>query len=367
MLHLTASASALLRRVGRQYLQARAKVRKESFYCAALAGRSEINLCINSDLTVSCNCHDVDGSGHIGDLSQQSLIAVLSGPTAERFREELAQGRLPTPLCCRCCDLRAVPRQKATALAEQHRLPKFIMVENTSACNLRCRSCPRQRMLRTRRRLSMSLADVQRVARELDRTGITAIGYLNQGEPFLSPRIRQELEIIRELNPALRISTSTNAMMIDSDEKREAALLMDKIQVSLDGIDQPMAARYQRGIDFEKAFGNMQSLVAYRDARGLRRPIIVWKYLLFRWNERRRYLRQAIEMGRSAGVDEVLFEKTVSPFHALPLRYYLGLLDGVGKRSAWGISVTLREHAAPECPATDYCGTESATAIVAGG
>ena len=54
-------------------------------------------------------------------------------------------------------------------LAEGRRLPTFVQVENTSACNLRCLSCPRERILRLRRRQSMSLDDVRRVAEEIKR------------------------------------------------------------------------------------------------------------------------------------------------------------------------------------------------------
>jgi len=52
----------------------RAKITGQKYYCHALAGESEYNLTINSDLTVSCNCQDYNGSGHIGDLKTDSLI-----------------------------------------------------------------------------------------------------------------------------------------------------------------------------------------------------------------------------------------------------------------------------------------------------
>jgi len=96
----------------------------------------------------------------------------------------------------------------------------------------------------------------------------------------------------------------------------------------------------------------MKALVEYRNARGLARPTIVWKYLLFRWNDRRQYLRKAIEMGRAAGVDEVLFEKTVSPLDGLSWRWYLGLLEGVGQRCDGGMRVDLRDCRAPACEAS---------------
>jgi len=339
--------SACLRQVRRAILEAKARLRGMAFSCRALDGRSQVNVCINCDLTVSCNCHDVDGSGLIGDLGRQSLAEVFAGEAAGHFRRALARGRLPTPLCARCCDLRMVARADAERLAAGHGLPSFVMVENTSACNLRCTSCPRTQIRRLRRRQSLSLDDVRRVAAELRDCGVTSIAYLNFGEPFLSKTIRRELEIIRQVHPEVLINTSTNATAIDCDEKREAALLLDEMQISLDGISQRMAEKYQRGIDFQRAYRNITDLVAYRDARGRDRPRITWKYLLFRWSEARPHLRRAVEMARQAQVDQILFERTVSPFYGIPIRYYLGLLDDVGKPVWGGRLVLLRPAKVP--------------------
>lgn len=224
------------------------------------------------------------------------------------------------------------------------------MMENTSACNLRCRSCPRPAIRRIRSQVSMSLADVEAVARKLKEAGIRRIAYLNYGEPFLSAQIRQELKIVRRINPGLQINTSTNGMFLDSDEKREAALLMDEMQVSLDGISQGMVNKYQCGMDFDRSYRNLKALVEYRDNRGKRRPLIVWKYLLFRWNDRRRYLQQAIEMARAAGVNRILFEPTLSPFYGVSLRYHLGLLAGIGRPCETGFEVVLRPEPAEDSP-----------------
>jgi len=360
--------SALLRRVRRRYLETRARLAGRAFFCRSLAGRSEVNLCVNSDLTVSCTCHDVDGSGRIGDLGRQSLAEVLSGPISRRFRRELARGRLPTPLCSRCCDLRFVDRLGAERLAEIYCLPTYLKVENTSACNLRCASCPRGQIRRIRRKASLSLGDVERIAAEMRNCGVERLSYLNFGEPFLSRTIRRELEIIRAIHPAVSIDVSTNAMAIDCDDKREAALLIDDMQVSLDGISQEMAEKYQRGIDFDRVLRNVTELVAYRDARGCRRPRIVWKYLLFNWTERRKHLLRAIEMARRAGVDEILFEPTVSPFYGIPVRYYLGLLKGVAPRVSGGLCVVLRPSSADPAERTpsaaDTDADQSAAALL---
>ncbi|MFH1264220.1 MAG: radical SAM protein [Planctomycetota bacterium] len=339
---LALRASNWSRRVRRRWLTAKARLRGKTFFCKALTGDSKVNLSINSDLTVSCSCHDVDGSGRIGDLKSQSLRECFSGPVARRFREDLATGRLPIADCARCRDLRMTGKEEARRFASEYHLPRYVMLENTSACNLRCVSCPRARIRELRSQVSMSLEDVRKVAAELKDAGVERVAYLNFGEPFLSKAIGRELEIVRQLNPGIRIDTSTNGLLLDTDEKRDAALRMDRIQFSLDGTDQKMAVKYQRGLDFEKAYENMKALAAYRDARGLTKPAIVWKYLLFRWNDRKADLRRAIDLAREACVDEILFERTVSPFYGLPLRSYLGFHNDIGEELGRMRSVALR-------------------------
>src|SRR5512140_724200 len=89
-----------------------ARLTKQRFYCRALAGESEYNLTINCDSTVSCSCQDYDGSGHLGDLSKASFPEVYFGPVARRFREQLAQGKLPITTCARCGDLARVRKDR---------------------------------------------------------------------------------------------------------------------------------------------------------------------------------------------------------------------------------------------------------------
>jgi len=54
---------------------------------------------------------------------------------------------------------------------------------------------------------------------------LNSILYFGYGEPFLSPRIHEELSILRDYNPDALITSSTNGRPIDTDQKREAALM----------------------------------------------------------------------------------------------------------------------------------------------
>ena len=136
------------------------------------------------------------------------------------------------------------------------------------------------------------------VARTLARLVAEYCGYYNLGEPFFSRAIRDELTLLREHAPKAKILISTNGMLLDSDEKREAALLVDHLLFSIDGINTPMVRRYQRGGDFDRSYENLKNLVAFRNRRGSNRPRIDWKYVLFRWNDRRADIEAARSIWR---------------------------------------------------------------------
>jgi hypothetical protein len=82
----------------------------------------------------------------------------------------------------------------------------------------------------------------------------------------------------------------------------------------------------------------MKALVEYRNARGLSRPFIEWKYLLFNWNDRRATLDRAIEMAKAAGVDAISFWPTSNPAYGFSFRHRLGFLNDIGVANWKGAS-----------------------------
>src|SRR5271154_5676913 len=121
--------SDFIRRTMSRWFALRARVTGQKYYCNALAGEAEYSITINSDLTVSCNCQDYDGTGHIGDLKKNTFEEIFNGPVAEKFRSELAQGKMPIPTCVRCHLLRLPSKD---AVPPKPRLPyKGVLLENT--------------------------------------------------------------------------------------------------------------------------------------------------------------------------------------------------------------------------------------------
>ena len=318
-----------------------ARLRGERFYCGALTGESEYNITVNCDGTLTCNCHDYDGSGNLGDLNQHSFKDVFFGAKAQSFRDSLAAGKLPIRTCAHCGDLKRIKKSKLAEI--KPRLPyRGMLLENTVRCNIDCVGCDRIQAAGLRKTKQMEMPQLAKMADLVKDLGLQQLFYLNLGEPFLSPNIGKELPLLREKNPDCRIVISSNAIILNTDAKREAAMFASHIYFSIAGIDDEMLKKYEYGGNFDKAYENLKAIVAYRNARGLKRPFLEWKYLLFNWNDRRWMIERAIEMAKDAGVDAISFWPTNNPFYGWSYRYRLGMLNDVGAKTWKGREVDLR-------------------------
>ncbi|MEY2466080.1 MAG: hypothetical protein QOD03_601 [Verrucomicrobiota bacterium] len=330
-----------LRRTRKIWLELSAKLRGQRFYCGALSGESEYNITINCDSTLTCNCHDYNGSGNLGDLTKNTFSEVFFGAKAQSFRDSLAKGKLPIMTCAHCGDLKRAAKAKVAEI--KPRLPyRGMLLENTVRCNIDCIGCDRVQAAGLRRTKQMELPQLAKMADLVHDLGLQQVFYLNLGEPFLSPNIGAELKLLREKNPDTRIVISSNAIILNTDAKRDAAMYASQIFFSIAGIDEAMLKKYEHGGNFEKAFENLKAIVAYRNARGLKRPILEWKYLLFNWNDKRWMIERAIEMAKEAGVDAISFWPTNNPFFGISWRYRLGMLNDIGIGNWKGREVDLR-------------------------
>ena len=334
--------SDFVRKVTTWWLELRARLTGQKYYCHALAGEADYDITINSDLTVSCNCQDYEGTGHLGNLRQNSFEDIFYGPVAQKFRDELAQGKIPIPTCVRCGSFRRLKKNEAPP---KPRLPyRGILLENTVRCNVDCVGCARENAanVRVNKQLQMPLAELSLMADLAARLKMERIFYLNLGEPFLSPTICQELPMLRAKNPDAYIRVSTNGILLNTDAKREAALSLTDIQFSVHGISDAMCEKYMIRSSFEKAYAAMRDMVAYRNALGLELPILEWKYLLFNWNDRPEHIARAIEMAKAIKIDILSFWPTSNPFYGISWRYRLGHFNNVGKPSWKGREIDFR-------------------------
>ncbi len=314
----------------------------KSFYCKALQGHSDYNICINSDMTVSCNCQDYDGSGQIGSLEKQTFKEIFFGDIATRFRKMLFDGGFPIPICQNCSELRRID-SPLLAIPDLQVPHQGIMVENTVLCNLRCDACRRDQLLKTRKQVTMSLENIRKVASIIRDHSIQLVYFFNLGEPFLAKNVLDQVSVVRGYNPELPIHTSTNGMLLHTDDKIRAALMMDLIYFSIDGASEATVTQYQKGGSFHRAYENMANLVKVRNHSGSRLPLIEWKYVVFRWNDSEREVERAISLADEAQVDAISFWQGGGTLSQVSKRFPMHrYFECLGAKSWKGREVNLR-------------------------
>lgn len=190
-----------------------------------------------------------------------------------------------------------------------------LLIEPTAQCNLDCptvcgQGYPRKRQPASRRKTRfMPLELFKRIVDGIDRP-IEKICFYNYGEPLLHPDFFAMCQLIREWCPSAHIVTSTNGTRLIEPNIREGLLCsgLDELIVSLDGATQASYEAYRRGGRLDEILEGMRRLRAERDVAGLDRPTIVWRYILFAWNDSVAELARAEALAEEVGVDRFCFQ-----------------------------------------------------------
>jgi len=163
------------------------------------------------------------------------------------------------------------------------RLPDRAMVEVVRRCNLRCPSCPvgngSAHMFP-----DMPEAVYRRVIRELAPL-VRNLSLFNYGEPLLHPQISDFVRIAKQAGIP-RVQFSSNGLALTHD--LAIAIIdagLDKIRISLDGVDPVTYNEYHRGGDFMKLIENVRDLVSTRLAMERAKPEIELQCIIMAHNE----------------------------------------------------------------------------------
>ena len=153
--------------------------------------------------------------------------------------------------------------------------PVAVALEPSSICKLRCPLCAVGANLLSRERGRMSLPAFERIVVGLP--GSVMDLYLwGQGEPFLAPDF---LDMIRFASKrGFRTVTSTNGHHL-GDSEGIATSGLDRLIISLDGIDQKSYTRYRRGGNFQRVTAGIRGVVAAKK-RHRSRLIVELQYLV---------------------------------------------------------------------------------------
>lgn len=305
-------------------------------------------------------CSIIDGRGDfvIGNVHQQSLPDILNGPRAQHLRDLVLS--TPDSYCAaigKRCPLKTIPR---TPTDEPPAALRFLAIETSTACDLRCLSCPvrdftgdvswrdayrdgalpfllwdgarrakqhaadavrravpslgartpaelgrvgawllRGRIPRSRTG-TLPLDTVRRVVTEAG-AGLERIDLFNYGEPFLYRHLLDVLRHIRQAAPATSVAISTDGMQVREPVERAiiAERLLDWVTFSIDGCDNDSYRRYRIRGDFTTAFAN---LVRFHDRAAGTGMRVTWQYVVFRWNDSDDQFARAIALAERHGI-----------------------------------------------------------------
>jgi MoaA/NifB/PqqE/SkfB family radical SAM enzyme len=303
-------------------------------------------------------CSIIDGRADfvLGNVYQQSLPDILNGPRAKELqRLVLSTDDQYCRAIGKTCPLKSMPVEEdiPTTL-------RYLAIEPTTACDLRCLSCPVRdfsgdvnwrHALRDGgasfalwdgvRRIKQHAADaakraVPRLARltpaDLSRPmamllrgrtpaarrgtlpidvvkrviddagpGLRRIDFFNYGEPFLYRHLLDALRYIRLVRPKTGIAISTDGLQVREDVERAIVSegLLDWITFSVDGCDAQSYRRYRIRGTFDTAFANLVRFHRRAQGSGIR---VTWQYVVFRWNDRDAQFHRAIEMAAREGL-----------------------------------------------------------------
>jgi len=161
--------------------------------------------------------------------------------------------------------------------------PFALSAEVSANCNLRCPHCIEglQQTQRSHRMLSAE------AFRELSISHKHSVFYANlyfQGEPFLNPRLGQIIRTASELR--FYSCIATNGHFLGKDKCREVIEGgLDRIVISLDGIDAQSYSFYRVGGNFDKVVEGIATLATTRREMRASNPLIVLQFLVNRQNE----------------------------------------------------------------------------------
>jgi hypothetical protein len=266
---------------------------------------------IKADGTMSCSCMrywDI-----LADMRNVDAGAFYNGPMMKYIRESFAEGYEPFPFCDGCASrLTNIPWNLASAGSEYKNIN--LHIEPSNDCNLYCEACIctfERLTTNVPERKSLEYELYEKFLNEIKAAGLTVqeLALVGFGEPLFNSRTPDMARLARQLFPSTSIFLDTNANFGKRRAEELADCGLDKIRLSLDGVDQSSYEGYRRNGEFDKALQFMKELAAEIRRTGSSTRAL-WKYILFDHNDRDEQLLAAVKMADEIGIP-ITFDGTV--------------------------------------------------------
>jgi hypothetical protein len=288
-------------------------------------------LFLKADGNITCSCSRYY---HVlGNADELDAGAFFNGPLMQYIRESFADGYEPFDFC-RGCISRTNDKQPARIRADAN-----LHIEPSNNCNLFCSACTctdERNAVDMPKRRNLDFGTFEKLLRDIARAEIDVvdIAFVGYGEPLFNSRLHDMARLARSTFPRSRIYVDSNGNFGDRRAEELADCGIDEIRIGLDGVDQESYAAYRERGDFNRVLAFTAKLAAAIRAKNSRTRV-VWKYILFRHNDRDDQILAAARMADEIGV-AIIFDQTVGP---LASRRPLAEIQALASTAAIGCNI----------------------------
>ncbi len=182
--------------------------------------------------------------------------------------------------------------------------PLSISVEPTNFCNLNCPECISGQRKFTRSTGNMKLELYKNIIDQTHKFLAYHILYF-QGEPYLHNDFFKMIEYAN--SKKIFTATSTNGHFLDNNNaKRTIKSGLDKIIISIDGVNSKTYNIYRKNGDFNKVIEGTKNLVEWKKKLKSKKPYIVVQFLVTKQNQHQ--IKEMKQMAKSLHINKIEFK-----------------------------------------------------------
>ena len=279
-----------------------------------------------SDGTAVCACIDAEKTNPLGNFRTSSFDEVWNGPRYKALRQAIAKN-IDAVEICRGCPHRVEGPPPPEGFSTGVPKPQALFIESHIACNLACPGCNRDGMIASRDQQMLDFDTYKRVIDDLS-PDLKYMEFHVGGENYIHKQAHEMVRYCRDRNPNCIILSSTNGHFFHTEERQRGLLEsgIDCVIFSVDGATQESFERYRVNGDLERVLDGMRGVAKMRAEMGQPGPLLVWRYILFHWNDSDEEMARARELAAEVGVDHLAWHLNAVP-DMVPMqskRYYVG-------------------------------------------
>lgn len=182
--------------------------------------------------------------------------------------------------------------------------PYSLSIEPTTNCNLSCPECISGKKLFTRPTGNMQIKMYKIIINEVS-PFLLYLSLYFQGEPFLHPEIFEMIRIAKQNRIYTAISTNGN-FLNDSNSKDIVESGLDRIIISVDGVNQNCYEIYRQGGDLLKVISGIKKLIKWKEYLKSRTPCIIIQSLVMQHNQHQK--DEIKKYFKYPGINKVVFK-----------------------------------------------------------